>query len=140
MYLDDSKLWLIYTLWTVLLLGGMVVSVWLLFAAIKYANYRWLRLAGAAIGVAATLGVASVWINAATTGGYNCTMDALSTAFASGASTVDDHSCVHNGRLRVGLSSGVELIVLAGGAWLASPSSGRRKLVAGQMRLDATSH
>lgn len=137
MHLDSSKLWILYTLWAVLLLGGLVVTARLLFAAIKNMKYRWWRLPGAAVTVAATLGVTSVWINPATTGRYNCTMDGLSTAFASDVSTVADHSCAQNGRLRVGLSSGVEFVVLASGLWLATLRPRRREVTAEQIPLDA---
>lgn len=138
-YFDNSRLWLIYTLWTALLLGGTVVTVRLLLAAIKDANHRWSRLTGAAVIVAVTLAVASAWIYAATIGRYSCTMDSLSTALASAADTAADHTCVHKSRLRVGLSSGVELCVVAGGIWLAGSSRDRRRTDAGQMRMDATS-
>ena len=139
MYFDNSRLWLIYLLWSVLLLGGGGVTVWLMFAAVKTRTSRWWRVLAAAVTLAATLSVGWVWIDAATTRGYSCTMDGLSTAFASGVSTPGDRTCVRKSRLRVGLSSALECVVLAGGVSLARRRSGRHETAAERVGVDTAS-
>ncbi|WP_017933374.1 hypothetical protein [Nocardioides sp. Iso805N] len=111
----DSSGWIYAAMWIALGLGTSVVALWLVVAAFRRrALSRWIAVSLAAAVVGTGLVTANLWINAAKIDGSNCTMDALSTALASGVTTAADKACLDSGRRRVGISGGVQAIVLAG--------------------------
>lgn len=120
MYLSDSREWLLDLLWTALLVGSLAMTLLLVVTAIRNcAQARWIAMTLAAVTVGTTLVTAGCWINAVKADGGYCTMDALSTAFASGVGEPGDRTCLDHSRRRVGVSGGLELVVLAGSIlWL----------------------
>jgi hypothetical protein len=120
MFLPDSRGWLLDLLWTALLVGSLAVTVLLVATAIRTrARVRWIAVTLVAATVGTTLVTASFWIDAARVDGGYCTMDSLSAALASGVDPGGDRTCLDKSRRRVGVSGGVEFVVLAGSIlWL----------------------
>ena len=115
MYLPDSRGWLLDLLWTALLVGSLAITLLLIATAIrKRAQVRWIAVSLAAVTVGTTLLTASLWIDAAKVDEGYCTMDALSAALASGVDPGGDRACLDKSRRQVGVSGGLELVVLAG--------------------------
>lgn len=134
MYLSDSKSWLINLLWVLLLVGSLTVILFLAMVTVRErTRSRWIAVMLAAVVVGATMTTAGLWIDAAKVRGLSCTMDALSTSLASGIDTADDRACLDSSRRRVGVSGGVELVVLAGSILWMRRRSGRRGVEASHL-------